>query len=134
YHFKLWFWALKRSKGRQRAIILFEGCTASILIVASIVFCTKIPAGLIYVLLMIMGAWITPLITSYVPHDPNGATELEQTRVFRGKAFSLIALEHLYHLEHHLYPSVPHQNWPKLAKRLDPYFERQGIVPIRGWF
>jgi len=30
-------------------------------------------------------------------------------------------------LEHHLYPSIPHQNWPNLARRLDPYFARVGI-------
>jgi beta-carotene hydroxylase len=81
-----------------------------------------------------MGAWITPLITSYTPHDPNGRTELEQTRLFRGTFLSIIALEHLYHLEHHLYPSVPHQNWPKLARRLDPYLAKQGIKPIRLFF
>jgi beta-carotene hydroxylase len=47
---------------------------------------------------------------------------------------SVIALEHLYHLEHHLYPAVPHHNWPRLAKRLDPYFEAMGITPIKLWF
>jgi beta-carotene hydroxylase len=59
---------------------------------------------------------------------------LQQTRVFRGKVASLIAFEHLYHLEHHLYPSVPHQNWPTLARRLDPYLLRAGITPIKFWF
>jgi beta-carotene hydroxylase len=82
-------------------------------------------------LLMVMGSWIIPFITSYVPHDPDGDGELKQTRVFRGWFFSLIALEHLYHLEHHQYPAVPHHNWPTLAKRLDPYLEKAGVVPIR---
>src|SRR5438034_7165960 len=47
-------------------------------------------------------------VTSYIPHDASGRNELEQTRVFRGRLLSIIAVEHLYHLEHHLYPSIPH--------------------------
>jgi beta-carotene hydroxylase len=55
---------------------------------------------------------------------------LTQTRLFRGKVASIIAMEHLYHLEHHLYPAVPHHNWPKLARRLDPYFKDAGVDPV----
>jgi beta-carotene hydroxylase len=79
---------------------------------------------------MIMGSWVIPLITSYIPHNPAGQTALTQTRLFRGRVASLIAMEHLYHLEHHLYPSVPHHNWPKLARRLDPYFKQAGVQPV----
>ena len=43
---------------------------------------------------------------------------------------SLVAMQHLYHLEHHLYPMVPHHNWPKLARRLDPYFKSAGVEAI----
>jgi beta-carotene hydroxylase len=83
---------------------------------------------------MLAGAWVIPLATSYVPHDPSGADELSQTRAFRGVIASVVALEHLYHLEHHLYPAVPHHNWPKLAKRLDPHLARAGVRPITFWF
>ena len=40
----------------------------------------------------------------------------------------------LYHLEHHLYPAVPHHHWPALARRLDPYFDAAGIVPVKFGF
>jgi beta-carotene hydroxylase len=43
-------------------------------------------------------------------------------------------LDHFYHLEHHLYPHVPHHRWPELARRLDPYFARAGLRPVRIWF
>ena len=56
---------------------------------------------------------------------------LRQTRLFRGAFYSLVALDHLYHLEHHLYPQVPHQNWKRLARRLDPHFREAGIEPRR---
>ena len=88
------------------------------------------PVFAVYATLMVMGGWVIPLVTSYLPHNPDGLTALQQTRLFRGKVFSIIAMEHLYHLEHHLYPMVPHHNWPKLAKRLDPVFESTGVRPI----
>lgn len=56
--------------------------------------------------------------------------ELFQTRAFRGTVASIVAMGHLYHLEHHLYPSVPHHNWPELARRLNPHFERAGVKPV----
>ena len=61
-------------------------------------------------------------------------TTLTRTRLFRGRILSIVALEHLYHLEHHLYPQVPHHNWPRLAQRLDPYFERAGVRPVKLLF
>jgi beta-carotene hydroxylase len=134
YHPRLWVWALKRAHGRERKVILLEGLAASLLIFISILTCRTTLVPLIYVLLMVTGAWITPLVTSYIPHNPSGKNDLEQTRVFRGTLISIIAMEHLYHLEHHLYPSVPHHNWPRLARRLDPFLKKQGIVPIKLWF
>jgi beta-carotene hydroxylase len=134
FHFRLWRWALKRAREGERRLILIEGRLVLLLILTSILVCQLTLVPLVYVLLMTAGAWITPLVTSYVPHNPHGKSELEQTRVFRGVAFSVLALEHLYHLEHHLYPSVPHQNWPALARRLDPYLKEQGITPIKSWF
>jgi beta-carotene hydroxylase len=83
---------------------------------------------------MILGSWLFPLITSFIPHDPKGQTSLTQTRLFRGRILSILALEHLYHLEHHLYPQVPHHNWPELGRRLDPYLAGAGLTPLRLLF
>ena len=77
-----------------------------------------------------IGSWLFPLTTSFIPHDPKGETEPTRTRLFRGRFLSMVALEHLYHLEHHLYPAVPHHNWAKLARRLDPYFKAAGVEAI----
>jgi beta-carotene hydroxylase len=133
FQFKIWFWAVKRP-GKDRRLVLLEGSGCVLLVVLSLAFYSVTPVLLVYVVLMIMGSWIIPLITSYIPHNPEGANELLQTRLFRGKVLSVVALEHTYHLEHHLYPSVPHHNWPQLAKRLDPYFEAAGLKPIRLLF
>ena len=74
-----------------------------------------------------------PLMTSYMPHDASAADPLRQTRLYRGRVVAWLACEHLYHLEHHLYPQVPHQRWPELARRLDPFFAQQGVEPIILW-
>ena len=130
---RLWFFAMRR-KGEHRAWALGE-CIASMLaIAASVALIPATIAPIVYAALMIMGSWIFPVITAYIPHDPRGASELTQTKLFRGKVLSLLALEHLYHLEHHLYPGVPHHNWPELAARLDPFFARAGLRPFKLWF
>jgi beta-carotene hydroxylase len=53
------------------------------------------PTLLIYAVLMVTGSWVIPLVTSYLPHDPDGPTELLRTRAFRGVVASILALEHL---------------------------------------
>jgi beta-carotene hydroxylase len=73
-------------------------------------------------------------MTAYIPHDAHAPDELHQTGVFRGWVARLVALDHLYHWEHHHYPAVPHQNWPRLARRLDPWLDAAGIKAVRiGW-
>ncbi len=133
FQFKIWRWAVKQGS-QDRGVILVEGFACFGLIVFALASAFWTPMFLVYVSLMIMGSWIIPLVTSYIPHDPSGVGELRQTRLFRGRMASLVAVEHLYHLEHHLYPAVPHHHWPALAKRLDPYFEKAGIQPIKFWF
>jgi beta-carotene hydroxylase len=113
---KIWLWAV-RQRTNERGVILAEGFCCAILVTASIAMLPLTPICFVYTVLMIMGSWIIPVATSYIPHDPHGENELLQTRMFRGRVASIIAVEHLYHLEHHLYPSIPHHHWPTLAKR-----------------
>ena len=131
--FRLYRWALRKS-GSHRKWIIAEGAMLAILLAVCIASLPWTPAPAIYAALMIAGSWVFPIATVLIPHDAHGEEELTQTRLFRGKVLSLLALEHLYHLEHHLFPQVPHHNWPKLARRLDPYFERIGIKPIKFLF
>lgn len=129
---RLWLFALRTK--RDRAWVLGECAAVLLLLGAAIAVIPITPFPAVYAALMIMGSWIFPFITAYIPHDPHGQGDLAQTKLFRGRMLSLVALEHLYHLEHHLYPQVPHQNWPELARRLDPHFARHGLKPIKLWF
>jgi beta-carotene hydroxylase len=127
----LWAW---RHAPQARCRLLLEGIACLTIAAVGVLLFPVTPVLLVYVLLMIAGSWIIPLITSYIPHTPGGKDELSQTRVFRGVIASIVAVEHLYHLEHHLYPAVPHHNWPRLAKKLDPYLEQAGVPVVRLWF
>jgi beta-carotene hydroxylase len=133
FPFRIWLWAVRHA-GRVRAWVVGEGVACVALLGLAVLLSAVTPVPLVYAGLMLMGSWVIPLVTSYLPHAPHGDNALSQTRAFRGVVASVVALGHLYHLEHHLYPAVPHHNWAKLAKRLDPYLTRAGVKPVRFWF
>ncbi|HEV7301277.1 MAG TPA: fatty acid desaturase [Tepidisphaeraceae bacterium] len=126
---RIMVWAL-RHKHQLRYLVAIEVTMALVLLVTCIATLPWTPVLPVYAVLMVMGGWVIPLVTSYLPHNPDGPTALLQTKLFRGKLASIVAMEHLYHLEHHLYPMVPHHNWPELARRLDPVFKSAGLRPI----
>src|SRR5207245_2212328 len=97
------------------------------LIATSILTVRHAPWLLCYVVLMLLGHAILPLATVWLVHDPDGKSPLFQTRAFRGWLASVIGMQHLYHLEHHLYPRVPHPNWPELARRIEPFLIEAGV-------
>jgi beta-carotene hydroxylase len=126
---RIMLWAAARH-GRSHLVVVVEIVLVVLLLAACLATIAWTPVFAVYAALMVIGSWVIPLVTSHVPHNPAGTTALSQTRLFRGKVASLVAMEHLYHLEHHLYPAVPHHNWPKLARRLDPYFNAAGVKPV----
>jgi beta-carotene hydroxylase len=119
-------WAFRHER-RFRKWMAVEMGLCALLFAAAIVALrwTLVPA--IYVALVVAGSWAFPLVTAYFPHDPAGATVLQQTRRFRGPLYRILFLDHLYHLEHHLYPRVPRHHWAQLARRLDPWLEERGV-------
>ena len=127
---RLW-WHAFRHATHDRGWILGEAIAVVMLLAGSMAAIPWTPLPATYAALMMAGTFIFPIVTVIIPHDASGTSELTQTRLFRGLVLSVIAVEHLYHLEHHLYPQVPHHNWPRLARRLDPHFERLGIRPVK---
>jgi beta-carotene hydroxylase len=133
FQFKIFDWAWRNHPDHRRRLALEGGLIvgAYLASIAALSF-SVVPCA--YAALLTVGAWIIPLITSYLPHDPGAQDEVHQTRAFRGVVLSCVAFEHLYHLEHHLYPAVPHHNWPKLARRLEPFLDAAAVHPVRLWF
>jgi beta-carotene hydroxylase len=135
FQVKIYFWALIHFRNHKyHRLVVSEGLTILTLISFCVYSTSFTYVYFYYMCLMIAGSWIIPLVTSYAVHTPEGKNELHQTRLFRGQFFSVIAFNHLFHLEHHLYPMVPHKNWRKLAQRLDDYFKTEGIKPLEVKF
>jgi beta-carotene hydroxylase len=126
---RIWWWALRHAR-HDRAWIMVEGLGCVTFLAMAVCVCSMTPIPLVYLVLVVGGSWTFPVITPYLPHNPKGPDELTRTRRFRGKVAEVLFRQHLYHLEHHLYPKVPHHHWATLAQRLDPFLDRAGVKPI----
>jgi beta-carotene hydroxylase len=130
---RLAVWAWRHSPRRERLWIAGEGLAILAYVTAALALWITgrwaAPAG--YAALLFLGSWLFPFVFVYVQHDAAGRSPLFQTRAYRGTLVPALMLHHSYHLEHHLYPSVPARNWRQLGRRLDPILEKAGVVPVR---
>lgn len=130
---RLWWWAFGQNKGKpwQRFLLCIEGSMPIVGLIVGILCWNLSPAVLFYVVMAIVGSWVYPLLTVYLPHKDFGDMPLTQTHTLRGRIIPSIFLELTYHLEHHLYPQVPSHHLAELSHRLDPFFEKAGVQPWR---
>ena len=103
---------------------------------------TQIPWPLYYLVL-----WFVPLGTSFpflmmireeVQHTNAGQERFRHTRNFHGSQlinFAVFPLHMNFHLEHHLFPMVPHYNLPELSEFLKTHDEnyRRTITTVEGY-
>jgi beta-carotene hydroxylase len=129
---RIWWWTLSRTRRpRARAWLIAEAAVAVALPVAALLLRHAAPAFTLYVLLVLTGGWLYPLLTVHLPHRHFGATPELQAHTLRGRLLPPLLLEQTYHLEHHLYPRVPSHKLPCLARRLEPALRQRGVVPVR---
>jgi fatty acid desaturase len=129
---RIWWWAFSRTRRlRLRAWLLAEAAAALALPIAAVLLRTAAPAFSLYVVLVLTGGWLYPLLTVHLPHRRFGATPELQAHTLRGRLVPPLLLEQTYHLEHHLYPRVPSHKLPRLARRLEPLLRERGVVPVR---
>jgi beta-carotene hydroxylase len=127
---RLWCWSFVRADRRARGWLVVEASAPIIAVIAGVGYWSTTPYVLAYAVMAIVGSWVYPLLTVYLPHHDYGAEPLTQTRTMRGRIIPAIFLELTYHLEHHLYPQVPSHRRPELARRLEPYFTAAGVRPV----
>ena len=127
---RLWCWSFARGRRTERAWLLAEAAAPVGAVTGGILLWPVTPALLFYATMAIVGSWVYPLLTVYLPHHDYGDEPLTQTRTLRGRIIPAVFLELTYHLEHHLYPQVPSHNLPELARRLDPYLSAAGVRPV----
>jgi beta-carotene hydroxylase len=126
---RLWIWAYRQ--GRDRGWLLAEAAAAVLAAATAAALWPVTPAPAVYVAGAVVGSWVYPLLTVYLPHHDFGDTPLTQTRTLRGRLLPRLFLELTYHLEHHLYPQVPSHHLAELSRRLDPTLARAGVRPRR---
>jgi beta-carotene hydroxylase len=131
YLMKLWRWSWRCAHPVEKRWIAFETLAVAAYLATAIATFRSAPAPLLYAGLVFVASWFFPLGLVKIPHDPGGAGPLFQTRAFRGRLIPALLLQHTFHLEHHLYPSVPAHHWRELARRLEPFLEQAGVHPIR---
>lgn len=133
--YRLWWWAFRRNRKQpgQRAWLIVEALLPLVVVSGGIVLWPITPAVLLYAVMAIVGSWVYPLLTVYLPHKDYGDTPLTQTHTLRGRVIPALFLELTYHLEHHLYPQVPSHNLAQLARRLDPFFREAGVQYWYVW-
>jgi beta-carotene hydroxylase len=128
---RLWLWALRHSRSRldRQAWLWAEAAWAVCFPLAAAILwpITKGPA--VYAALAIIGSWVYPLLTVYLPHHHYGDTPLTQTGTLRGTIIPRLFPELTYHLEHHLYPAVPSHHLAELSRRLEPTLRAYGVQP-----
>lgn len=124
---RLWIWAFQRSRRKQRFWLMVEIVLPLSITVLGILVWPITPAVLFYAVMAIVGSWVYPLLTVYLPHRNFGDTPLTQTHTLRGHIIPALFLELTYHLEHHLYPQVPSHHLAELARRLDPFLAQAGV-------
>jgi fatty acid desaturase len=127
---RLWVWSFRRADGVGRAWLAAEAAAPIGAVIGGITLWPVTPALLVYATMAIVGSWVYPLLTVYLPHHDYGDEPLRQTRTLRGRIIPAVFLELTYHLEHHLYPQVPSHNLPELARRLDPVLAKAGVRPV----
>lgn len=130
---RLWWWAYRQHAAHpaQRCWLIAEALWPLLVLSAGVLLWPTTPTILVYATLVIVGSWVYPLLTVYLPHKDYGDTPLTQTHTLRGRIIPAIFLELTYHLEHHLYPQVPSHHLAELAARLDPVFKEAGVEPWR---
>lgn len=130
YIISIYFWSTGNSQKKDKPWIIMEGLIIVLYFLASIMLIKDYPVLFYYFVILYITSWVYPIFTVFIPHRLNFEHPIFQTIKFRGPWIGFLFAQHNYHLEHHLYPSIPHQNWQKLAERLEPFLKHKNIKEI----
>ncbi|MGE6795983.1 fatty acid desaturase family protein [Psychrobacter okhotskensis] len=137
YRLDIYRQGLRLSSRRNRRMAWLEfGLIASIIMVALVLtaFTVSAPAMLAQILMyhiltmMLANASVGIIAVWGVHHDCDETI----ARTERNPLVNLLTFNLLYHVEHHLFPAVPSNHLPELAKRLDaaaPHLTKAHVLP-----
>ena len=123
-----WF-GLTHGSSRNRILVGFDLLLIFAVIVAA--FITTHPVLIYHVLVMILANTMVGFFAVWSVH--HGCDDVVYARSERHPLINLLTFNLLYHIEHHLFPAVPTNHLPILAKRLDanaPQWTQQPVIPL----
>jgi beta-carotene hydroxylase len=92
-------------------------------------FITMHPVLMYHVLVMILANTMVGFFAVWSVH--HGCDDMVYARSERHLLINVLTFNLLYHIEHHLFPAVPTNHLPRLAKRLDsaaPQWTQQPVI------
>ncbi|MGP5537180.1 fatty acid desaturase family protein [Psychrobacter glacincola] len=113
----------------NRILVAFDMLLIFAVIAAA--FITMHPVLIYHVLVMILANTMVGFFAVWSVH--HGCDEVVYARSERHPLINLLTFNLLYHIEHHLFPAVPTNHLPTLAKRLDtaaPQWTQQPVIPL----
>ena len=120
---------LTHGSRRNRILVAFD--MLLIFAVIAIAFITMHPILMYHVLVMILANTMVGFFAVWSVH--HGCDDVVYARSERHLLINLLTFNLLYHIEHHLFPAVPTNHLPILAKRLDaaaPQWTQQPVIPL----
>ena len=123
-----WF-GLTHGSRRNRLLVATD--MLLIITVISAAFITMHPVLMYHVLIMLVANMLVGFFAVWSVH--HGCDEIVYARSERHPLINLLTFNLLYHIEHHLFPAVPTNHLPELAKRLDnaaPQWTQQPVIPM----
>ena len=123
-----WF-GLTHGSRRNRILVALD--MLLIFAVIATAFITMHPVLMYHVLVMILANIMVGFFAVWSVH--HGCDDVVYARSERHPLINLLTFNLLYHIEHHLFPAVPTNHLPTLAKRLDvaaPQWTQQPVIPL----
>lgn len=139
YGARLPFVVLKRATPAEKRAVLIERAMMNATVIGLLV------AAYFYGFLdVIIYCWFVPLIVASLLVNIRGWAEhqltdtdhpLRQTRTVKSSWFySFLNINLNYHLEHHLFPTVPWYNLPRVHRLLQPEYKKAGASVYKSYF
>lgn len=129
FSFMIQWFGLTHGSSRNRILVGFD--LLLIFAVIATAFITMHPVLMYHVLVMILANTMVGFFAVWSVH--HGCDEVVYARSERHPLINLLTFNFLYHIEHHLFPAVPTNHLPTLAKRLDvaaPQWTQQPVIPF----
>lgn len=123
-----WF-GLTHGSRRNRLLVAID--MLLIIAVMTVTIITMHPILVYHVLIMILANTMVGFFAVWSVH--HGCDEIVYARSERHPLINLLTFNLLYHIEHHLFPAVPTNHLPILARRLDthaPEWTQQPVIPM----